>query len=76
MTAATQMTIYTVRADAESGEWLSEPEATDETSTFTDWHEREDTDAVLHDHYVPDPDAPGQPERLIRVEWVSADADT
>lgn len=59
--------IFTVRADAESGEWLSEPEATGEITNAWDWAQRKDTEAQHFDTYVYDHET--QAERALVVCW-------
>ena len=69
------MTVYTVDADPDSGEWIGEPIATEETATFSQWCEREDTDTTAYEHYEHfDKDKLGMEAvdgkmRLIRIRW-------
>lgn len=47
-----QIQIMSVTADPTTGEWIGSPKATGETTTFSDWAKREDTDIVHYDTHI------------------------
>jgi len=61
--------IFIVNADAETGEWIGDPQSTGDTTTAWDWAQRKDTDADHFDTYVYDADT--QAERALIVRWVA-----
>ena len=63
---------FTVRADRNTGEWLTEPEYVTDVE-LNEWMKNRDTDAVHYDHYQADlSDEEGRSyteERAIAVVW-------
>jgi hypothetical protein len=59
-----QVQHYTVEADRETGEWITEPQHVGAVELI-EWNERQDTDDVHFDTYEKDDET-----RAIEVRWV------
>lgn len=62
----TTQTIYEVIADAATGEWIRQPEATEEIADRVEFLRRADTDDRAHTTYESPFDGT---TRLLRVMW-------
>jgi hypothetical protein len=68
-----QVQQFTVRADAETGEWIGEPEYVADVD-LAQWLKKQDTDAAHFDTYEVDAgDKINTVTRAIEVVWAPAD---